>query len=226
MDVWWFWCCGEQKHLRSTVRFHTWTFSSSHRRTSPFSALLWSRCGYRCRQWHVRFNPQQRISDHLFPPSGDHKTLTRICANFARAGSLVCVSGFCCGLSSSLLFPSLSPRVLCVALHLPGHLSPRPSKQSSGRWKVWECRVYGPAERGSHDYPTDVSARVEWNRSCCSDEAASCHPLLFDLNFSSDQSENESVENERNIVNWNQLKFFFFYVQHANCWLWLFCEFW
>lgn len=28
-----------------------------------------------------------------------------------------------------------------------------------------------------------------------------CHPLLFDLNFSTDQSENESVENERNILN-------------------------
>lgn len=149
--------------------------------------------------------PSKESQIICFLPLEIIKTLTRICANFARPGSLVCacLASAVSSHSSSLLFPfSQSPGSVCRPFVCQG-ISPPQTLQAEQRpaGRCGNARVYGPGERSSHDYPTDVSARVEWNRSCCSDQAAPCHQLLFDLNFSSDQSENESVENERNISN-------------------------
>lgn len=79
--------------------------------------------------------PSKESQIICFLPLEIIKTLTRICANFARPGSLVCAC-LASALSSPLhsSFLSLSPLVLCVApSSARASLPLRPSKQSSGR---------------------------------------------------------------------------------------------
>lgn len=70
----------------------------------------------------MRFpTPQQRSSDHLFPPSGDHKTLTRMCVKC----SIVLRSPLVCRpLSFSSLFS-------CVFIFLPHPLCDSSSRSGS-----------------------------------------------------------------------------------------------
>lgn len=186
---------------------------------SSFTVLLWSHWLYRCRQWHVRSNPQQRISDHLFSPSGDHKILTRICANLH--GLALWYAGFCCVLPllSSLL---LSVPSLCVALHLPGHLSSDSLSRAKGRWKC------GNAE--FTDLKSAAATITHRRVGACWVEpqlllwlSCSLSPVTVRPELLIRSSWEWLSMYERNILNRN-ITFFFSCVLHVNCWMTFLCS--
>lgn len=165
--------------------FHTWKFSSIHR---WLDVVIYRYTGAGCGMCIP--TPQQRISDHLFSPSGDHKILTRIYVtrSIVPRYSLVGRLFFC------------PPSLLIFSSHCTPFLHHPSSRRASLlsfsehiSGQLW-CgnRIYKPEEQSSmitlrHVGACWVEPELLLWRSC------SMSPVTG-LNFSSEQLENDTLK--------------------------------